>query len=92
MDNAGGADARARLRERAGVHAERRVVMIRVAGVHRADERDVIHALRDVWKERADFRAAGPVFGKFPLRPFQKDLLITRAAFDLGSVCFPPLR
>ena len=34
--------------ERAGVHSERRVVVVRVIGVHRADQRDVIDAGADV--------------------------------------------
>ncbi len=82
------ADARPREVERARMHAERRVVMIRVRGVHRTDQRDVVHALGHVWKQRTDLRAAFAVRRKIPLRAFQKNALVTGPVLDLRMVQF----
>ncbi len=80
------AHAGPRLRERARVHTKRGVVVVRVRGVHRANQRDVVHAASDVRKQRAHLRAALPVLRKLPLRSLQINALVTRPAFDLGMV------
>ena len=80
------ADARPADCERAGVHAERGIVMVRVAGVHAIDKRDVIHALGHLGKQRADLLAALAVLFEIPLRTLQENALVAWPVLNLRMV------
>ncbi|MEZ6119141.1 MAG: hypothetical protein R3C28_21575 [Pirellulaceae bacterium] len=54
------------------MHAECRVVVIRMGRMHRANPGDVIHALGDMRKQRADFGPTLAVRLELPLRPLEK--------------------
>ena len=62
--------------------------MVRVRGVHRTNQRDVIHASGDVRKKRADFGTALTIWFEFPLRLLQKDSFIAGPVLDLRVVGF----
>ena len=81
-----GAYARARHGKRAGVHAERGVVVVRVAGVHAVDERDVIHAPGDLREKRADLLAALAVPFELPLGCFEKNPFVAGPILDFGMI------
>ena len=83
-----GADARARHGERTGVHTERGVVVVRVAGVHAVDERDVIHAPGHLREKRADLLATLAVPLELPLGCLEKNPLVAGPVLDFGM---PPL-
>ena len=70
------ADARPGERERAGVHAERRVVVVRVARVHRADQGDVVDLLAEVREQVADLDAALAARRELPVRLLEEELLV----------------
>ena len=81
-----GPDARPGLVERTGVHPERGVVVVRVVGVHRANQGNVVGTLRDVGEEFADFNAALPAFLELPLWPLQEQLFVAGAIARFGVV------
>ncbi len=85
-------------RERSRMHGQCRVVMIRVRGVHRSNQRDVIDTLGDVRKQRTNLGAALAMGFEFPIRPLQVDPLIVRSILgrrmvrrDLLAVIFRQL-
>ena len=50
------------------MHPQRGVVVVRMVGVHRADQGEVVDAAGDVREQRADLGAALAVAAEFPLR------------------------
>ena len=86
-----GADTRPRHGERAGVHAECGVVVVRVAGVHAVDERNVIHAPGHLREKRADLLAALAVSLELPLGCLEKNSLVAGPVLDFGMIPFGDL-
>ena len=64
------------------MHAERGIVVVRVAGVHAVDERDVIHAPGDFREKRADLLAALAVPLELPLGCLQKNPFVAGSILD----------
>ena len=60
--------------------------MIRMAGVHRTNKRDVISLLSNVRKQVADFDATLSSRRKLPVGTFQKDLLLARPVASFRMV------
>ena len=79
-------EARPGDRERASVHAERSVVVVRVARVHRSNQGDVVGHPGHVREEFADFRARFAAFLELPLRLLEEELLVARPIARLRMI------
>ena len=81
------AHARAALQSAAGVQEIIRVRVLGKLARHRAHDREVVHALRDVREELAHRRAALPVLLKFPRRAERRAVVV-----ELRRLHFHPER
>ena len=68
------------------MHPQSGVVVIRMAGMHRSNERDVIHLIRNLGKQIADLDATLPTRREFPVGSLQKDLLVTWPVTSLRMI------
>ena len=62
--------------------------MVRVGGVHGADQGDLVDALGEVGEKGADLSAALSVGFEFPTGAFEEDAFVAGPVFDFGVVEF----
>jgi len=77
-----GTEARPRRLRLAGVHHQKRRLVVGRVGVHRADDADVVNAAGDVRKQLADFDAALAVFLGFERRRKRRSRLAFSGAMN----------
>ena len=71
----------------AGMHSKGGVVVVRMIGMHRPDQGNIIDAGSHLGKERAHFRSTLPVWRKLPLGRLEENTLIPGTVLDLGVFC-----
>jgi hypothetical protein len=62
--------------------------MIRVIGMHRSDQGNLIHAAADVWEQRTNLGATVSAWRELPLWRFEKNPFVAGSVLDFRVVEF----